>query len=348
MKISQALAQEISDKVMNVLPYNVNIMDEIGLIIGSGDPKRIGTYHQGAVSAIEKGTTVSIYHSEGESQPGINMPIHFRHKIIGVIGLSGDPNMVGPFAELVLVTADLLINQEFLFTERRIQEQMKEEFLYQWVFRSEQYDAALTSSAEALGINLTLERKAIIVKGRTTKEPYLLEQEFSFRLNQDSILYVVPSDSDFIKRIEALHPPDGIRIGVGSHYTIVSKSVHEARRAIEIAEKMDLPQMICVYQELKFIDYLTNKHISFTEITNFYKELDENPKGQELMETLICYIKNSGDMNAISKELHIHRNSLAYRLQRVEVLTNKNPKNFMDLFQLFTGYILYKMQKQPL
>jgi len=347
LKIYQALAQEISDKVMKVIPYNVNIMDEIGLIIGSGDPNRIGTYHQGAVSAIEKGAIVSIYHSDGASQPGVNMPIHFRNKIIGVIGISGDPNIVGPFAELVRVTADLLINQEFLFRERRIQEQMKEEFLFQWVFRCEAYDAAILSSGEALGINLDLERKAIVVKGRIRKEPYLLEQEFSFRLNQDSMLYVVPSDSDLIKRIEASHSHDGIKIGIGSHYTLVSKSVHEARRAIEIVERMDLPQTICVYEELKFIDYLTNKDISFNEITDFYKELDENPKGQELIETLICYIKNSGDMNAISKELHIHRNSLAYRLQRIEVLTNKNPKNFMDLFQLFTGYILYKMQKQP-
>ncbi|MEH7096659.1 CdaR family transcriptional regulator [Neobacillus vireti] len=347
MKMYQALAQEIADKVMNVIPYNVNIMDEIGLIIGSGDPKRIGTYHQGAISAIEQGTIVSIYQSEEGSQPGVNMPIHFRNKIMGVIGISGDPNIVGPFAELVRVTADLLINQEFLFRERRIQEQMKEEFLYQWVFRCEEYDTAIKSSGEALGINLDLERKAIVVKGRHHKEPYLLEQEFSFRLNQDSILYVVPSESDLIKRIEAGHSPNEVRVGLGSNYTIVSKSVHEARRAIEIVERMDLPQTICHYQELKFIDYLTNKDISFNEITDFYKEHAENPKGQELIETLICYIKNSGDMNAISKELHIHRNSLAYRLQRIEVLTNKNPKNFMDLFQLFTGYILYKMQKQP-
>jgi len=347
VKINQALAQVIADKVMKVIPYNVNIMDEIGVIIGSGAPERIGTYHQGAVSAIEQGTIVSIYHSEGDSQPGVNMPIHFRNKIIGVIGISGDPNIVGPFAELVRVTADLLINQEFLFRERRIQEQMKEEFLYQWVFRSEEYDPGMISSGEVIGINLTLERKAIVVKGHIPKEPYLLEQEFSFRLNQDTMLFVVPSDSEVVKRIEAIQSPDKIKIGIGSSYTNVSKSVQEARRAIEIVERMELPQAICVYQELKFIDYLTNKDISFTEITDFYKELDEHPKGQELIETLICYIKNSGDMNAISKELHIHRNSLAYRLQRIEVLTNKNPKNFMDLFQLFTGYILYKMQKQP-
>src|SRR3954447_25270580 len=154
MNINKVLAQEIANKVMQVIPYNVNIMDDIGRIIGSGDPGRIDNYHQGAQLAIEQESIVSIYHSEGGTKPGVNIPIHFRNRIIGVIGISGDPDIVSPFAELVRVTADLLINQEFLFRERRIQEQMKEEFLFQWVFRCEAYDAAILSSGEALGINL--------------------------------------------------------------------------------------------------------------------------------------------------------------------------------------------------
>ena len=344
MKINKVLAQEIANKVMKVIPYNVNIMDEIGVIIGSGEPERIGTYHQGAISAIECGSIISVYDSEGASKPGVNIPIHYRKKIIGVIGISGDPSVVGPFAELVRVTAELLIDQEYLFTERRMKEQIKEEFLYQWVFRHEEYDAAFINSGEAIGVNLKLVRKALIVKGILVKEPYLLDQEFSFRLNQQTILFIVPVESDILKRVEACITDMGTRIGVGTGYKHVAKSVEEAKRAIEIAEKMNLPEACSYYQELTFVDYLTTKDNSFAEMSQFYKELDEHTKGQELIETLICFIKHSGDMNAISKELHIHRNSLAYRLQRIEILTNKNPKKFTDLFQLFTGYILYKMQ----
>lgn len=344
MKINKILAQEIADKVMMVIPHNVNIMDEVGLIIGSGDTDRIGTYHQGAITAITQGTIVSVYATEGSSKPGVNIPIQFRNRIIGVIGISGEPGIVEPFAELVRITAELLINQEFLFKERRIKEQMKEEFLYQWVFRMDKYDDSFINNGEAFGINLNIARKAIIVKGDLLKEPYLHDQEYTFKLNLNIILFIVPSDSDLLKRLEDDISQNNTFIGIGNSYTHVARSIHEAKRAIEVVEKMELSLPYCYYQELKFIDYLTNKDISFEEISNFFKELDESPKGHELMETLICYIKNSGDMNVISKELHIHRNSLAYRLQRIEVLTNKNPKKFMDLFQLFTGYILYKMQ----
>lgn len=344
LKIHKVLAQEIADKVMKVIPYNVNIMDEVGTIIGSGEANRIGTFHEGALSAINLGKIVSVYESDTSSKPGVNIPIHFKKDIIGVIGISGEPKIVEPFAELVRVTAELLIDQEFLFRERRIQEQMKEEFLYQWIFRLEPYDDAFINSGEAIGINLKLERKAIIVKGETKKEPYLRDQEFTFKLNKSTLLLIVPNDSDILKRLESTITQNSTRIGIGDSSTHVAKSVHEAKRAIDIADKLEFPSTFCYYQELKFIDYLTNKDTSLGEISHFFQELEANPKGQELVETLLCYINNSGDMNAISKELHIHRNSLAYRLQRLEILTNKNPKKFTDLFQLFTGYVLYKMQ----
>ncbi|MFB3170203.1 sugar diacid recognition domain-containing protein [Neobacillus sp. 179-C4.2 HS] len=344
MKINKVLAQEIADKVMTVIPYNVNIMDETGMIIGSGDANRKGSFHQGAIAAIEQNTIVCIYDLEGPSMPGVNIPIHFRKNIIGVIGISGEPAIVEPFAELVRVTAELLINQEYLYTERRIQEQMKEEFLYQWVFRQDHYDAVFKNNGEAMGINLTMERMAIIVKGETSKEPYLKDQEFSFKLNHSALLFIVPTDSDILKRLEQMNTHHRTKIGIGGSTTLVSKSVHEAERSIDIAEKLTLPSTFCYYQELKFIDYLTNKDLPFSEIGHFFKEFETTPKGQELIETLLCYIKNSGDMNAISKELHIHRNSLAYRLQRIEILTSKNPKKFTDLFQLYTGYVIYKMK----
>jgi carbohydrate diacid regulator len=343
MKVNKVLAQEIADKVMKVIPYKVNIMDENGLIIGSGDKERIDTSHEGAISAIQQGTIISIYQEEGSSKPGVNIPIHFRNKIIGVIGISGDPKIVGPFAELVRVTAELLIDQEFLFRERRIKEQMMEEFLYQWAFRNYEYDTAFLNQAEAIDVNLKLVRKAVFVKGQLLRKPLLFDQEFTLNLNQNNQLFIVPDTSDIVNRLEPIVSQDA-KIGIGDCHEILATSVHEAKKAIEISEKLKFTDNVCDYLHLKFIDYLSNKDVNFTEIIPFYQQLEENQKGQELLETLLCFIENSGDMNAISNKLHIHRNSLAYRLQRIEILTNKNPKKFTDLFQLFTGYVLYKMQ----
>ncbi|WP_300347846.1 sugar diacid recognition domain-containing protein [Clostridium sp.] len=37
----------------------------------------------------------------------------FREKVIGVIGITGNPNDVRQFTQLVTVTAELLINKEY-------------------------------------------------------------------------------------------------------------------------------------------------------------------------------------------------------------------------------------------
>jgi carbohydrate diacid regulator len=344
VRINHVLAQEIANKVMKVIPHNVNIMDHAGVIIGTGDHERLNTYHHGAIDAIKQRKMVPIYHPTSGAKPGVNIPITFKNKIIGVIGISGDPTIVSPFAELVLITTELLINQEFLFKEKRVKEQLLEEFLYQWAFRADSYDTAFINSGEAVGINLTLSRKAIIVSGKMNRELQLLkEHEYFVRFRPETILYIVPEQSDILGRLEPLLTTNDTKIGIGNCNCQIAKSVQEAERAIEITDKLGLNERYCVYKNLQFIDYLSNKDLGQDELYKVYMKLEKSSKGPELTETLISFIKNSGDMNAISKEMHIHRNSLAYRLQKIELVTNKNPKNFTELFELYTGYVLSKI-----
>lgn len=346
MRITQSLAQEITKKVMDVIPYNVNIMDHNGLIIGSGDTHRIGTFHEGAIEAIQSRKLVSISDSGEGTKPGVNIPFQFRDKIVGVIGISGDPQYVAPFAELVRITAELLIGQQFMYKERRIKEQMKEEFLYQWVYRTDHYDSPFMERSKALDIDLTLKRTAMIVKGIDIMDKIPLnDQEFLFRLSTDTLLYIVPEKSEILNRIQPFLKHGTEKIGIGKSHILIAQSIEEAKRAIEIAEKLSLSNCVSYYVDFQFIDYLINSGIALEDTVSCFEELEENPKGMELIETLMSFIENNGDMSITSQKLHIHRNSLAYRLQRIECLTKKNPKKFTDLFQLYTGYLKYKIAR---
>ena len=131
IKLTEQMAQSIVDRMMNVIPYNVNIMNNEGVIIGSGDKKRIGQLHEGAVDAISRNKLNLIYKDGVGAKPGVNMPIHFNDTLMGVIGISGDPKEVISFAAIVKATSELLIKQEYIYNERRVREQIEEEFLYQ-------------------------------------------------------------------------------------------------------------------------------------------------------------------------------------------------------------------------
>jgi len=54
MRITHKLAQNIVDKTMSILGKNINIMNENGVIIGSGDKSRLNQFHEGAAQVIKE------------------------------------------------------------------------------------------------------------------------------------------------------------------------------------------------------------------------------------------------------------------------------------------------------
>lgn len=58
--LTSKLAQEIVDRTMKIIDCNINVMDETGCIIGSGDSNRLGEFHEGALLAIKQKRTVVI------------------------------------------------------------------------------------------------------------------------------------------------------------------------------------------------------------------------------------------------------------------------------------------------
>ena len=47
MQLNERLARQIVARAMKILSFSVNVMDERGLIIASGNPERIHQRHEG-------------------------------------------------------------------------------------------------------------------------------------------------------------------------------------------------------------------------------------------------------------------------------------------------------------
>jgi carbohydrate diacid regulator len=114
-ELDHDLAQDIVDRAMAILPCNVNVMDSQGLILGSGEPERINTRHEGAQLVLANGRVVEIdaptaKHLKGV-QPGINLPLMLDQRLIGVLGITGEPEQLRTYAELVRMTAEMLVSQ---------------------------------------------------------------------------------------------------------------------------------------------------------------------------------------------------------------------------------------------
>lgn len=112
------MAQDIVARTMRIIDTNINVMDARGRIIGSGDRERIGELHEGALLVLSQGRVVDIddavaRHLHGVRQ-GINLPLRLEGEIVGVIGLTGEPEHLRKYGELVCMTAEMMLEQSRL------------------------------------------------------------------------------------------------------------------------------------------------------------------------------------------------------------------------------------------
>jgi carbohydrate diacid regulator len=64
-----------------------------------------------------------------------------------------------------------------------------------------------------------------------------------------------------------------------------------------------------------------------------------------LFNTLITYLKYNGDIQKVIEALHIHRNSLQYRIKRIKDITLKDPGKYLDMLYLYSAYIMHTLKK---
>jgi Sugar diacid utilization regulator len=199
--ITRELAQKIVDNIMPIVHCNVNIMNSDGIIIGSGQPARINSYHQGAINAILSGDLVEIHSNQIEqfpgAQPGLNWPILLDDQIVGVVGISGKPDAVRNTAQLVKMITELLLERESLLEKFRLNLQLKERMvrlLLEAKYR-ENY-AQITQIANLLRFELQSPRLVAVMR---------LDSVFEKTLNHYGLhdLIIPRIEEDLIGRLEA-------------------------------------------------------------------------------------------------------------------------------------------------
>nr|WP_300003350.1 PucR family transcriptional regulator [Tissierella sp.] len=122
-----------------------------------------------------------------------------------------------------------------------------------------------------------------------------------------------------------------LKIGVGRLYkelTNVEKSFQDAIRAVRIGKVISAKNII-YYDELGIFKILSQDFLNY-ELEDFYNttlkvlvEYDDK-KSTELVPTLSCFFKNSGNLTRISEELFTHYNTVLYRIKRIEEITGVN------------------------
>lgn len=107
-EIPKDLAERIVVLLHDITGNNVNIMGNNGEIIATNQLERLGTIHEGA-KKIMNGEAQSIAITSEQAsrlqgvRPGFNGPIYHNNRVIGCIGITGEPKDVQPLQKLAAV-----------------------------------------------------------------------------------------------------------------------------------------------------------------------------------------------------------------------------------------------------
>jgi DNA-binding PucR family transcriptional regulator len=132
-----------------------------------------------------------------------------------------------------------------------------------------------------------------------------------------------------------------LRVGIsGAHDGLASLAVSysEAREAIETAVASDGPRVIAFRDMLIDSIVRTSRHADriLDETIGPVLRYDADKKS-ELQMTLRAYVDSGFNLTKSAEILHVHPNTVVYRLRRVKELTGRDPHVPEDLLALYLG-----------
>lgn len=340
--LTGALAQRVVDQVRPRLTHGINVMDHTGRIIGSVDPTRIGSVHDGAVRAISECRTVVIETADDAAgvKPGVNIPLMLDGVVIGVVGVTGDPVEVEPIGAVIALTVELLVNDERQRDSSRWQEDavrqvllalasgaMSEEGLLEALEHlgaplSPPWNLCAVMSARTSGWTIPPEQLALLLR-RIEGSPNAIAAELQGALWVLSGSAGARSVSGLRNRLRAFK----VRIITGRLEATTEQVAVEARQlrvllsAVGLLPKRDVVWLGNVAVECAVAS-------QSAELSRDLVDRILAPLSPALRETARRFLQVDLSIAAAAKELATHRNTLVQRLDRIEQLTGLDLRRF--------------------
>ena len=283
MKITHKLAQDIVEKTMKILEKNINIMDEKGVIIGSGDKSRLNQFHEGAAQVIKEGEKLEIYSKDIDhlvgAKPGINLPIEHNNKIIGVVGITGEPDEVSPFGEAIKMTVEMMLQQEFLLKEIHLEKQARENFIHDLISGRIGNDSDLfITRGQIVGYDVLIPRVALVMDifqfEKTAKQSLQ-----TFKGLKEGEIYLQRLKNDVVKAIQGIFvdtPQEIVSYTGGDRFVVLKtinlKDSHEILRKKLFKMGERIKNVISQQMKFKVTTGIGEYHKSVRGLSKSFKE----------------------------------------------------------------------------
>ena len=374
--------QQIAETITDLTYHYINIMDSKGYVIASTDTRLIGIYDAEAEKLVKEGLDLlhsKTNHITTLEKETTLLPITINNKVIGSISIIGDesPDNNINLYKIIQYLCSQMILEAYRKQDIIMIEEMKRSFIYNWLYQTCMEDwTSFELRGLALGINVNINRIVCILKTPNEQNDFDISNLFiqKTRPNIESTIrlcidydkeniaigigtkyYVVLLNENrlgkakvIINEIEKILKKEykvQIVAGLSSSGRSgieIQQSFREARIACNIAEHDNDKRLKC-FEELNLEILLScipkkNKNEFFNKL---YCNYDQNDIDQ-VMDMLRKYVNNNGSICKAAEELHIHKNTLQYQLQRLAKSTGYDARNCEDIIPLIISLKIYE------
>jgi len=391
------MLKEFSEKIATytsrIIDHDVIITDEKSIIIGASDKSRIGTFHEASVSVIATNKTFSremtvLKHLDG-TKIGVTIPLTLSNKVIGSIGITGNPKEVNKYCLLLKAYVETLLLSELSVKSKYLREKAVESLVQEIsAFDTQSNDEnIMIMHGYKLGYDLTCPRLAIAIhilskeydiskkrmKSLIDKEPiYVYSQsvksdiihviknsfrnpnDISVQIANDKFIVLMAlksvSDNESIYKIAHMNCSSILKelaknnidatILIGPATNSIPQMKHamdNCLEAVEIGEKLYANTKILNINSLYLENLLAkiSKKTCRQFIQTTLASIHAEPDSEDLSKTICAWCESGFSMTKTSKILNIHRNTLAYRMNKIQDITGFDLKIFKNALRLY-------------
>lgn len=371
--LTPALAQQIAGETSAIVGFNILITDAHGMVIGSGDTSRVGSFHEASLEVVR--TRESATHSAAEARalhgvkPGVTLPILLNGHAVGTVGITGSPVRVTRFGLMVERQTEILLHQASLLRstlqrERELEDLVREILAFDPLMTEA---GSLLDQANEQAVDLAASRVGIAVQvlGRTTSPAtttewlpralVLLRESFAHRHTiavsiaanryvvfahptAEGVPGIVAQARHCVEQFRT-HLASDVEIGIGTQATGpagLRTSYEDAVDSLRLGRRIK-HRSVTTIDEVRIEQLLSGVGLRARQrytiaVAETLLRLGDWPTIQA---TVVAWCESGFSLVGAARRLHIHRNTLIHRLEKIEELqgwTERTGEAYLALY----------------
>ncbi|ARJ37918.1 hypothetical protein CSV71_03400 [Sporosarcina sp. P21c] len=373
----------ILQRVANFIEESILLLDEFGNSIYEAMPRN-HAYNKDHFNHVElykrilhsKNIHQAFFEVSNNGQIYSVFTITLHNQTVAYLILAKKMNSYDPLSIVAIGQAKsvlaLQINQEK--TSIEVENRLRQDYLHDLISGLET-EENLIRRARYLNISFEKTYSILVLSPRKnevddTQQSNRILERFSYMIDQEllplsmiqgqKIILVTPDEhirtvTNFVLHYtEEKHPDLHFRVGISNPILQTKeylRGFNEAKKASEFAHSFQFNAPIVHFKELGIIGLLFN-----TENPEYMKEFMDRYLGKiieydlqnksELLKTLEVFLDNESAIQHSAKELHIHYNTLRYRLNRIEDILEIDLTHTQYRLNLQIAIIIHRLVKQ--